>query len=84
MRKAGFVVLVLALAACGGSGGDRRATLTLDWTPNADHVGFYYARDSDLFGKAGLTVAIHAPSDPSSPLKLVGAGRTRIGGHSRR
>ena len=78
MRKAGFVVLVLALAACGGSGGDRRATLTLDWTPNPDHVGFYYARDSDLFGKAGLTVAIHAPSDPSTPLKLVGAGRSDL------
>ena len=23
--------------------------LTLDWTPNPDHVGFYYALDNGLF-----------------------------------
>ena len=31
-------------------------TLTLDWTPNPDHVGFYYARDTGLFARAGLDV----------------------------
>src|SRR6185437_9843388 len=66
MRKALLAVaLVLTLAACGGRGGGggiRHATLTLDWTPNPDHVGFYYARDEGIFRKAGLDVAIHAPS----------------------
>jgi hypothetical protein len=56
----------------------QHATLTLDWTPNPDHVGFYYARDEGIFRKAGLDVAIHAPSDPAAPLKLVAAGRSDL------
>ena len=35
----------VSLAACGGGapGLPQDASLTLDWTPNPDHVGFYYA-----------------------------------------
>lgn len=50
----------------------------LDWTPNPDHVGLYYALDTGLFTKAGLDVTIHAPSDPTTPLKLVGVGRADL------
>jgi putative hydroxymethylpyrimidine transport system substrate-binding protein len=50
----------------------------LDWTPNPDHVGLYDARDTGLFRRAGLDVAIRAPSDPTTPLKLVGAGRVDL------
>jgi putative hydroxymethylpyrimidine transport system substrate-binding protein len=71
-------LLVAAVSACGGSGKTQHVVLTLDWTPNPDHVGFYYARDTGLFRKQGLDVAIHAPSDPSAPLKLVAAGRSDL------
>jgi putative hydroxymethylpyrimidine transport system substrate-binding protein len=70
---------VALLAACGGGAKEmQKLTLTLDWTPNPDHVGFYYARDEGLFSKAGLDVAIRAPSDPTAPLKLVAAGRSDL------
>lgn len=76
-------LLVVALAAAGlavpsaGAAG-RPVSLVLDWTPNPDHVGFYYAQAHGLFAQAGLQVAIHAPSDPSSPLKLLAAGRADL------
>jgi putative hydroxymethylpyrimidine transport system substrate-binding protein len=82
MRRAVVLALAaLSLAACGGGGGSgdtQHVTLTLDWTPNPDHVGFYYARDTGLFGKQGLDVAIRSPSDPAAPLKLVAAGRSDL------
>ena len=78
MRRAAFALPLVLLAACGGSGTDQHVVLTLDWTPNADHIGFYYARDTGLFSKRGLDVSIRAPSDPATPLKLVAAGRSDL------
>jgi putative hydroxymethylpyrimidine transport system substrate-binding protein len=68
----------LALAAAAASAGGEKVSLTLDWTPNPDHVAFYDARDTGLFAKAGLDVTIRAPSDPTAPLKLVGAGASDL------
>jgi len=68
-------LIVLAPAALAGG---QKLTLTLDWTPNPDHVGFYYAQDSGLFARAGLAVTIRAPSDPTAPLKLVGVGESDL------
>lgn len=65
-----LLVILVPAAFAGG----QKVTLTLDWTPNPDHVGFYDARDSGLFTRAGLDVTIRAPSDPTAPLKLVGVG----------
>jgi putative hydroxymethylpyrimidine transport system substrate-binding protein len=71
-----------AAAAAGslalGGGAAQKVTLTLDWTPNPDHVGLYDARDTGLFARAGLDVGIRAPSDPTAPLKLVAAGRSDL------
>ena len=72
-------VAAAALLVPAAAAGPQHVTLTLDWTPNPDHVGLYYARDEGLFAKAGLDVSIHAPSDPTAPLKLVGAGKTDFG-----
>jgi putative hydroxymethylpyrimidine transport system substrate-binding protein len=70
------LLALAALALLGG--GVQKMTLTLDWTPNPDHVGFYDARDTGRFADAGLEVAIRAPSDPTAPLKLVGAGESDL------
>jgi putative hydroxymethylpyrimidine transport system substrate-binding protein len=58
--------------------GGQKVTLTLDWTPNPDHVGFYDASETGLFARAGLDVALRVPSDPTAPLKLVGVGRSDL------
>jgi len=68
-----FVLAPLALA-----GGAQKLTVTLDWTPNPDHIGIYEAQDTGLFARAGLDVAIRSPSDPTAPLKLVGVGRSDL------
>jgi putative hydroxymethylpyrimidine transport system substrate-binding protein len=79
-RRIAVAVLaaLVALVPTALAGGARKMTLTLDWTPNPDHIGFFDARDTGLFAHAGLDVAIRAPSDPSAPLKLVGVGRTDL------
>jgi putative hydroxymethylpyrimidine transport system substrate-binding protein len=74
-----LAVVALAAAGCGGSSsGKSRVDLTLDWTPNPDHVGIYDAQSTGLFARAGLTVAIHPPPDPTTPLKLVATGRSDL------
>ena len=53
--------------------------LMLDFFPNADHAGLYAAQGTGASAKAGLDVALQAPSDPSAPLKLLAAGQGRPG-----
>ena len=78
MRKQ-LAVLAAALAVCvvpaASAGAAAHVSLLLDWTPNPDHVGLFYAQDEGLFSKRGLDVSITAPSDPTSALKLVAAGK---------
>src|SRR5712671_641379 len=44
----------------------------LDWVPNPDHVGFYYAQNKGYFSRQNLTVNFRVPSSAADPLKLVG------------
>lgn len=81
MRKAIAVAALATLSAVvpvALAGGQQKMTLTLDWTPNPDHVGIFDARDTGLFARAGLDVAVRSPSDPTAPLKLVGVGRSDL------
>jgi len=81
MRRAMTVAALAALAALvpvALAGGQQKMTLTLDWTPNPDHVGIFDARDTGIFARAGLDVAVRSPSDPTAPLKLVGVGRSDL------
>lgn len=83
MRRVAALLVVLALAGCGGASrhgasGPTPVSVTLDWVPNPDHVGLYYALDHGDFARAGLKVSLRAPSDASAPLKLVGVNRTDL------
>jgi len=56
-----------------------RVSLALDWFPNSNHVGVFEAIAQGYFTEAGLDVNVYTPADPSSILKLVGAGRDEFG-----
>jgi len=81
MRKP-LLALAAVAAACAipsaSAAGLTKVTLLLDWTPNPDHVGFFYAQDEGLFAKRGLDVSIQTPSDPTTALKLVAAGKVEF------
>jgi putative hydroxymethylpyrimidine transport system substrate-binding protein len=78
-----LLALSIGLAACGEksedvSGEAQPFSLTLDFYPNPDHVGIYMAQKLGYFREAGLDVQIHAPADPSAPIKQVAAGQTDL------
>jgi putative hydroxymethylpyrimidine transport system substrate-binding protein len=85
-----LVVVALVAAGCGGgaagsasgSGGGQSGlqpvNLSLDWTPNPDHTGLYYAQRHGFFQRQGLRVTMRAPSDPSAPIKLVGLNQVDL------
>jgi len=50
----------------------------LDWVPNPDHVGLYYAEDKGYYSDSDLTVEFRAPSNAADPIKLVGLGKVDI------
>jgi putative hydroxymethylpyrimidine transport system substrate-binding protein len=77
-RVALLALLALVFTPSAPANSGHKLSVMLDWTPNPDHVGLYYARDTGLFAQAGLDVTIRAPSDPTTPLKLVGVGRSDL------
>src|SRR4051794_33587898 len=81
-----LIVLLVALAGCGGMAGNTqssdgldRITLSLDWYPNADHAGIYAAQAEGFFEDEGLDVELQQPSDPAAVLQLVAAGQSEFG-----
>jgi putative hydroxymethylpyrimidine transport system substrate-binding protein len=84
LRSLGLLLLLaclLALAACGSKQDALSApatkpfTVMLDFFPNADHAALYSAIANGDFKAVGLDVRPQTPSDPSTPLKLLAAGR---------
>lgn len=87
-RLVPLLVLVFAIVAAGCGSKSHSATpakppatllnVMLDWTPNPDHAAIFVAQQRGLFRRAGLTVKVRSPADPTTPLKLVAAGRTDL------
>jgi len=50
----------------------------LDWVPNPDHAGFYYAQNKGYFSTQNLTVNFRVPSSAADPLKLSGLTRPTL------
>jgi putative hydroxymethylpyrimidine transport system substrate-binding protein len=50
----------------------------LDWVPNPDHVGLYYAQEKGYFDDAALTIEFRPPSNAADPIKLVGLNKVDL------
>src|SRR5258708_30486050 len=64
-----------ALAGCGGDSGPPRATLVLDFTPNAVHAGIYSAVARGFDRARGVAITIREPSSSTDSVKLLLSGR---------
>jgi putative hydroxymethylpyrimidine transport system substrate-binding protein len=56
-----------------------KATLILDFVPNAVHAGIYRAVAAGYYKENNLDLRILTPTSTSDPLKLIDAGRVDIG-----
>src|SRR3954453_23750454 len=66
-----------ALVACGGGaepGAPKRATLVLDFAPNAVHAGIYAALQEGFYREAGVDLDVQQPSASTDAPKLLEAG----------
>lgn len=54
-------------------------SVALDWYPNANHAGLFLALDRGYFDDESLNVDFYTPSDPTTVLQTVGAGRDTFG-----
>ena len=83
--------LAIMAAGCGSSSGTSGTgnnshgaaapaslNLELDWVPNPDHVGLYYAQNKGYFSKQHLTVHFQVPSNTADPIKLVGLNKVDL------
>jgi len=75
---AAAIAVVLLLAGCGqGSGsGSERASLLLDFTPNAVHAGIYTALARDYDARYGVDLKVREPGSSTDAVKLLVAGKT--------
>ena len=54
-------------------------TVALDWYPNANHAGLFLAQERGYFAEEELAPEFYTPSDPTTVLQTVGAGRDTFG-----
>jgi NitT/TauT family transport system substrate-binding protein/putative hydroxymethylpyrimidine transport system substrate-binding protein len=71
------VLLAIVLGGCGGAG-PKRATLLLDFTPNAVHAGIFSAVARGYDRDAGVRLRVQAPSGSADAAKLLLAGRADL------
>jgi putative hydroxymethylpyrimidine transport system substrate-binding protein len=60
---------------------EQEVTVALDWYPNANHAGLFLGQARGYFAEAaaGLKLNVYTPSDPTTVLQTVGAGKDTFG-----
>jgi putative hydroxymethylpyrimidine transport system substrate-binding protein len=70
--------LSIGLCAC-GSAHVTKATLILDFTPNAVHAGIYRALAAGYYRRENIDLRVVQPTSTQETLKLIDAGRAQFG-----
>jgi putative hydroxymethylpyrimidine transport system substrate-binding protein len=82
-RRALAILGALPIAASLPSGAraadGQTVTVALDWYPNANHAGLFLGQERGYFDAEGLKVDLYTPSDPTTVLQTVGAGKDTFG-----
>jgi putative hydroxymethylpyrimidine transport system substrate-binding protein len=80
MRVRFALLVVLALAGCGGGSSTKtqQVRLALDFTPNAVHAGIYATVANGLDRKNGVHLVIRAPSASTDSLTMLATGRADL------
>ncbi len=76
----------LSAAAAGGilasplahAAAPQKFTVLLDWFVNPDHAPLFAAKYIGAYARAGLDVALIAPTDPDLPPRLLAAGKADV------
>jgi putative hydroxymethylpyrimidine transport system substrate-binding protein len=84
LSRRSFLAAGLATAAITrghvGRAQDReKVSIALDWYPNANHAGLFWAQAKNLFADSGIDITIETPADPTTVLQTVAAGRDTFG-----
>lgn len=72
------VALFAVLVSNNVMAAEKNLTLMLDWFVNPGHGPIIIAKERGYFEQAGLQVKIEEPADPSTPAKLVAAGKVDL------
>jgi putative hydroxymethylpyrimidine transport system substrate-binding protein len=67
-----------AAASSQSASSQKTVNLELDYVPNPDDMGLYYAMSHGYFAKEGLTVEPHSPANIDTPLRLVATGSVEL------
>jgi len=72
-------ILVISIFSCSSEDEINTISLALDWYPNSNHAGIFYAKDKGYFLDENLNIEVYTPSDPTTILQTVASGRDQFG-----
>lgn len=72
------IAIIFAIGGCGNNDKLDEITVVLDWTPNTNHTGLYFAQEAGYFYDAGLKVNIIQPPEGGAEA-LVASGKAQFG-----
>lgn len=79
LRLTGAAAGLAAMSRFNAVDAQEALSIALDWYPNANHAGLFLAEERGDFASAGLEIDPYTPSDPTTVLQTVGAGRDELG-----